>query len=63
MDMGGGMHMTFYNDWTIDELFFDSWEFKTDGKYAGAIVALFLVSVLVEFIQWAKCWVKYNSKH
>jgi hypothetical protein len=59
MDMG--MHMTFYNHHKI-HLYFDSWKFDNDSEYAGAIVALFLASVVLESLGWVKEWGKYYAR-
>ena len=56
MDMSG-MHMTFYNDYNV-QLFFEHWKFDTDSKYAGALVALFLVSVFIESLNLLKLFLK-----
>ena len=56
MDMSM-MHMTFYSHYSV-HLFFDSWKFDTDSKYAGALVALFLVSVFIEALNWIKSSLK-----
>lgn len=56
MDMSM-MHMTFYNHHSV-HLFFDSWKFDTDGKYSGALIALFLVSVFIEALNWIKSSLK-----
>ena len=57
MDMSGGMHMTFYNDYNI-QLFFESWKFDSDNEYAGALVGLFCVSVFIESLNLIKLFLK-----
>jgi hypothetical protein len=49
MVMNMEMQMTFYNDHHY-KLFFDSWDFDTEEKYAGGIVALLCVSFAIELV-------------
>ncbi|CAG9328523.1 unnamed protein product [Blepharisma stoltei] len=51
MTMNMIMQMTFYNDHNF-KLYFDSWHVDDDTKYAGAIVALFLASMGLEFLHF-----------
>lgn len=49
MDMTMEMQMTFYNDHHY-KLYFDSWDFDTETKYAGGLVALISISFAIELV-------------
>lgn len=53
MDMSSSsmMEMTFYNDHHY-KFFFDSWDFDTETKYSGGIVALICVSFAIQMVSF-----------
>jgi hypothetical protein len=58
MEMNMYMRMTFENSHNL-QLWFDSWKFDSDSKYAGAIIGLFWASVGLELLLWMREWGRY----